>query len=470
MPVMESVTLENFRCFRERQTVRLAPLTLLVGENSTGKTSFLALIRALAATTFEARPVNFSTPPYDLGSFKEIAHNRGGASVAESFTAGFKFEVVDLTAWLQTDVRQQVPVELEFTFRERVRGFAPVLARQRITGDASWVEEETDPGQAEYRTHVGTRRGNWQFRPTDETPITGGFGDLARYLAVRGGMARFGTVEREMLEFSPLDGSPAFGEDDLNALLPIERFGALLLRQFRRADVPWEPYSIGPMRTRPRRTYDFEQWERSADGNHIPVRLAELSAFQEKSWLDLKANIERFGKASGLFDAIDIRHFGAGSEGPFQVQIGRDGGDVDAPRRNLVDVGYGVSQVVPIVAEMLLPSSPTDIFLLQQPEVHLHPSAQAALGTLFCEVATEGRQIIVETHSDHLIDRVRMDVRDGRSDLKAEDVLILYFERNGLDVKIHEIWWDQHGNLENVPDGYRRFFMEEVDRSIWGPQ
>ena len=68
------------------------------------------------------------------------------------------------------------------------------------------------------------------------------------------------------------------------------------------------------------------------------------------------------------------------------------------------------------------------MFLLQQPEVHLHPTAQAALGSLFCEIAGWDRQIIVETHSDYIIDRVRMDVRDNKTDLKPADVSILYFE------------------------------------------
>ena len=110
------------------------------------------------------------------------------------------------------------------------------------------------------------------------------------------------------------------------------------------------------------------------------------------------------------------------------------------------------------------------MFLLQQPEVHLHPSAQAALGGLFCEAAVDGRQLIVETHSDHLIDRVRMDVRDGESDLKPEDVSILYFERRNLAVTIHSLGWDADGNLVGrqgpVPDGYRQFFRTERRRSL----
>ena len=63
--------------------------------------------------------------------------------------------------------------------------------------------------------------------------------------------------------------------------------------------------------------------------------------------------------------------------------------------RNLIDVGYGVSQVLPVITELLRSEAPP-LFLLQQPEVHLHPSAQAALGSLFCQIAGKERQIIVE--------------------------------------------------------------------------
>ena len=98
------------------------------------------------------------------------------------------------------------------------------------------------------------------------------------------------------------------------------------------------------------------------------------------------------------------------------------------------------------------------MFLLQQPEVHLHPSAQAALGSLFCSIAGPDRQLVVETHSDYIIDRVRMDVRDKKTDLKPEDVSILYFERGESDVKIHSIRLDEHGNVLDAPDSYGQFF------------
>ena len=87
---MKKIALENFRCFRNKQDVRLAPLTLIVGENSTGKTSFMALIRALWDVAYGNRVPDFKEDPYDLGSFDEIAHHRGAkGGRADTFKAGF---------------------------------------------------------------------------------------------------------------------------------------------------------------------------------------------------------------------------------------------------------------------------------------------------------------------------------------------------------------------------------------------
>ncbi len=123
--------------------------------------------------------------------------------------------------------------------------------------------------------------------------------------------------------------------------------------------------------------------------------------------------------------------------------------------------------MLPILTELLNPDPDApDLFLLQQPEVHLHPSAQAALGSLFCSVAEKGRQIFVETHSDYLLDRVRMDIRDKKTTLKPEDVSILFFELAEQNVNIHSLRLDGLGNVLDTPPAYGRFFMEEMRRSI----
>ena len=106
------------------------------------------------------------------------------------------------------------------------------------------------------------------------------------------------------------------------------------------------------------------------------------------------------------------------------------------------------------------------MFLFQQPEVHLHPSAQAALGSVFCATAASGRQLVIETHSDYIVDRILLDIRDNRTSLTAEDVSILYFEREDLNVSIHSIRIDGEGNVLDPPRGYRSFFQDELKRVI----
>jgi hypothetical protein len=200
-------------------------------------------------------------------------------------------------------------------------------------------------------------------------------------------------------------------------------------------------------------------------GEYVPSYLAQLSRQDADAWQKLRGNLEEFGKSSSLFDEINVRSFGRSDGDPFQIQVRTHGRRRKGPWRNLIDVGYGVSQVLPLLTELLKTEGPI-LYLLQQPEVHLHPQAQAALGTLFCQVASGGRQLVVETHSDYIIDRVRMDVRDQTTGLKPEDVSILYFEPGDLNVKIHSIRIDQAGNVLDAPLSYGKFFMAETRRSI----
>ena len=193
--------------------------------------------------------------------------------------------------------------------------------------------------------------------------------------------------------------------------------------------------------------------------------LAHLYRQRKREWQTLKEKLERFGRSSGLFDDLAIKSLGARDSEPFQVQLRKRGSRLKGPQRNLIDVGYGVSQVLPLITELLRPDAPS-LFLLQQPEVHLHPSAQAALGTLFCEVANADRQLVVETHSDHLINRIRLDLRDGDVPLAPQDLSLLYFERDELEVRIHSLRLDAQGNVCDAPPSYGEFFMRETARSL----
>ena len=194
------------------------------------------------------------------------------------------------------------------------------------------------------------------------------------------------------------------------------------LGQYERPLIP--PFASAPVRSKPRRTYDPARPARDPEGDYVPMYLADVYLQNKRAWSRLKGRLEDFGQSAGLFDEISIKPLGSRQSEPFHVQVRKfaPGGRLKGPHRNLIDVGYGVSQVLPVITELLRADAPST-FLLQQPEVHLHPSAQAALGSLFCEVAgAKERLLVVETHSDHLLNRIRMDVRDGVGPLQPEDV------------------------------------------------
>ena len=440
---LREVFMENFRCFHEQRSVCLTPLTLLVGDNSTGKTSFLAALRLVWDIAYGKTEPDFRKHPYDLGGYPEVAYSTGGRRyMADSFELGFK-----------TITDAGTPLTFAATFSEK--DSSPFPKFLSWSSERAWIKRRASE-EGDIHIDFGTSGDSWRFfNPTrlyESSPM-----DFVLPVVVwigyasRGDGSPFGSIK-------PIDGSPEFPtEKELDVLLfELEFFPTSILEK--------KPFASAPTRSSPQRTYD-RVGVFSGEGDHIPIYLADQ--VQAVGGLNVvKDRLERFGKVSGLFDEVLVKNLGKHTGGPFQFLIRKYSKKRrKGPMRNLVDVGYGVSQALPLVAELLQTDGPYT-FLLQQPEVHLHPSAQAAFGSLFCEVAAHGRQLIVETHSEYIIDRIRMDIRDRRTALKPDDVSILFFERSDFDVRIHSLRFDEQGNVLGAPAGYGQFFVDEARRSV----
>ena len=428
------LTLQDFRCFHERQTAPLAPLTLLVGENSTGKTSFLAAVRAVWDAAHCIGEPDFRQPPYDLGAFPEIVYSRGGrANGADSFSLGFK----ELDPWDRL---------LDFEVAFESRDAAPVPAKIAWRHGAVSVEHRRAKGESS----------RYVFESPDGSfKVDSSFAELLHQAAMDDDLKSLSAYLQPSAErqgYTPSSGDLA-------------EF-SFLLREFITFPIQRSPFASAPIHPSPRRTYDPTKLDSDPWGADVPSRFASLQFRDKAEWSLLKAKLDAFGRESGLFDDFSVNQLTKIEGGPFQLQVRKFGKNGrKGPKRNLMDVGFGVSQVLPTLAALFRADGPP-MFLLQQPELHLHPSAQAALGSLFCETASSGRQIIIETHSDYILDRILLDVRDKRTDLKSDDVSILYFEREGQDVFIHSIHIDEEGNVLDTPEGYRRFFKDELNRVI----
>ncbi|MCY2965993.1 MAG: DUF3696 domain-containing protein [Planctomycetota bacterium] len=125
-----------------------------------------------------------------------------------------------------------------------------------------------------------------------------------------------------------------------------------------------------------------------------------------------------------------------------------------------VHVGFGLTQVLPIVVAALT-AKDWDLLLIENPEVHLHPAGQALMGEFLTEIADAGVQVLVETHSDHLLNGIRRGVKSGR--IAASDVALHFFRtRDAGSAQVTSPNIDQSGNIGAWPPG----FFDQFDKDL----
>ena len=429
-------TMEEVRCFAERQTLEIRPLTFLVGENSTGKTTALACFHILADYLRDSR-LDFNADPYSMGIFKDIARN--SRPKAKTFKLGFTTEAVKQT----------------FEFSEKTDGIEPAISSLDLKFSDGKIVFKTENDLGDMQMHLVSfdkKRNHYEiscFPDILDVSIPFGFSQsgLGPFVVPLEGDSEGKTALENYLKKSQNSGKERYNLLDSGSRLSV--------------------FSTSPIRSRPKRTYDPTREFNDPEGSDIPMLLMRIKATEQKQWEALKIQLIEFGKSSGLFQNIEIKNLGRSLGAPFQLKF-----KVRGPNANIVDVGYGVSQILPILVHALrnnasqhLPPDfqETAYFLLQQPEVHLHPRAQAEFSSLLVKLANKNnRSFIIETHSDYMIDRARIEIRKGN--IRPEDVSLIYFEPKGNIVKVHNIGFDKMANMEGVPPHYRGFFLKESKR------
>ncbi len=123
------------------------------------------------------------------------------------------------------------------------------------------------------------------------------------------------------------------------------------------------------------------------------------------------------------------------------------------------NTGFGITYTLPVVVA-LLAASPGDLLLLENPEAHLHPQGQARIGELMARAASCGIQVLAETHSDHVLNGVRIAVRQGL--LAPEQLRMHFLERKEFSTRVISPRVDQNGRIDRWPDG----FFDEWDKSL----
>lgn len=405
--------IDNYKGFVDT-IIPIRGVNFFVGENSTGKTAVLNLLEIVTSSNFWFNP-DFNPGEIELGYFSEMVSQNSNDK--KSFSIG-----------VYMDERRQDKPHSGYVWLK-------------------FVEKESNPSVSEFRFVVGNISA-WCYLEGDikVTIMTKEIEDACTF----GEWIKDTEGYREHL-VANIKGRPPFaimrsmveeklkGNDSTN--------GGHLIVPRRYNEFIW----MAPIRAKAKRWYESYKVSFSPNGEHIPLFLKKClssNSVRLKTFVDA---MNEFGKASGLFDMVEVKS--DSKETPFALYVRYGKLCV-----NITNVGYGVSQVLPLVVEML--TSKGDSFALQQPEVHLHPKAQAAFGELIYKVATKYKnRIIVETHSDYLINRFRYAVSKGRSKVDAQ---VLYFQRGESGIKTTTMLIDGHGQFKGeIPQSYMEFFFEE---------
>ncbi len=440
-PPHELLYVDNFRGFLDT-VIPLRDVTFFVGDNSTGKSSIISLLNLVSATQFWIDP-DFDTEDQHLGSFFDLVNTN---SAQRHFTIG--------TAKWQASFAKEKDLFVMFATYSSNEGL-PYVSKLSFLADTLLVTVIHTSTGVYYRHSVIPRNdGSSELSP----PY---FLEVARHH-----------------KRANKKNSSALSEDQSNRTnISLFHFIATAQRKLpsnenNSADEKSIPsiynyisYSssavwLAPIRTKPRRTYDGAKKPFSSEGYHTPYLL--------KKQLGKKGTADRFrkliaqlGHDSHLFKDIRIKTFGTSEGAPFEVQV-----DLDGLHLGLSNVGYGVSQVLPILAEILIREK-SCLFHIQQPEVHLHPRAQASLGDIFYSLAlNDKKRFVIETHSDFLIDRFRAAMASHNTKPSFSASIVFFARKSSRNSACELILSDNGSYPSDQPREFRDFFIHEQIRNL----
>ncbi len=459
---VNKLILNDVRCFKGIKEFNIRPLTFLVGENSTGKSTVLGCFQAMTRYITEnvllsngESPIDFNSDPFQMGSFENIARKPGPKN--KEFELGFE---------LTLEKNNASKFQLLVTFGDQVNSANPITKKVRfIFDDGEIIFRAAKIIKDNEKSEIKIDKRNSkkiftilliedQYDSLFSMYVISSYTDYYKYFHLRKIKEQLSSEEKQFVEFikdKSVDRSLRFH---------------------------FECYGSAPTRFEPQRTYDPLSDTKTSSDNKIPLILRNLSVKNPEHWKQLYEKLKDFGTTSGLFTDIKIKHPGGSLGASFQLELKIRKG----LGTNLIDVGYGVSQILPLLVRMITKeeyvfskhqttlhfqrSQKEHVFLMQQPEVHLHPKAQAAFTSLLAELAQQkNNTFIIETHSDYMVNRVRIDIMKGN--IKPEDVSLIYLEAQGKDVEVHNLCFDKQGDFkDDPPDSYDDFFLSESHKLL----
>ena len=429
--MITDLAVTNFKAWESLEAVRLAPLTGLFGTNSSGKSSVLQLLLLLKQTVESADRAQV----LDFGDERSLTSLGGMRDVL--FQHDIKRALSFGLTW-ERELALQVPDP---------QARRPQVLFEDASPNFDAVIESDNKGQPRVRRMsygIAGRRFSLAMQAGSPTKYK---------LESEGRGFKFVRQPGRVWPLPPPVKFYGF-PDEVKAHYQNAGFLADLELAFE--SLFTEMYYLGPLREYPKREYLWSGGQPAGVGDKgeravsalLAARGVPFSPGYKKKRVSLEQFTASWLERLGLISSFRVEELAPGSN-LYQVKVRRT---ESSPDVLITDVGFGVSQVLPII--VLLFSVPKkSILLLEQPEIHLHPSVQAGLADVFIEaVNLRNVQIIFESHSEHLLQRLQR--RIAEREFRPEQTALFFSSMEAEGASLSELQLDDFGNIKNWPPGF----------------
>ena len=511
--MLREYRLTNFKAFGETVTIPIRPLTLIFGANSSGKSSIFQSLLLLKQTLEEAKNPSTALLPkgsmVDLGTYSDFVHRH---EIDRDFEVGARFALKNPLTLSSRETVSEAGLDIRFFYTKEHQ--TALLSRGKVTvgGErqpiASYRLDKVLEGESEIQFHykIGFWKSWWNaLHRCYDSSSPSKYKDLAFLISENFEIPERNaeewakkSIERDRRKAKNSEDSDSISEESLDWVPEMMDVEVYQYRNF----LPYDPFKygsrtflpttdktilykwiglpvmqscsslhtalhdlvyLGPLRNQPEHYYEY-----SGDvseyvgkrGEDLPSILLKKKDILERTNNDLK----RLGIGYSL-EISALHHVDETSSNFFSLLLTDTKTKIDASLR---DVGFGISQVLPIVVQSGLSENKT--LLIEQPEVHLHPAHQAELGDMFIRSALgeQKNTLLLETHSENLILRILRRIRETNDNelpedlppIRPEDVAILYVQPGEKGAQVIEIPVTEDGDFARPwPQG---FFEESV--------
>ncbi len=441
---------KNFRSIKDTGWLKIRPITIVIGANASGKSSLIAPLLILKQTIESSDttlPLKTIGKYCDVGSFQNLIFNH---DIKNELSFCIKFTSKKIKKNKKIDkIGQYPPSEIELSFVVPDKNTAPILSRyivRDIYGRTMLSRKKLKSGRYSI---IGMK-----FPKSSK-----GFHDIIRKtLPERFLFTAEGPFKERVNNIISKQMKTKTGK----------KFSEITVRTTEQEDYYFQTVTfvrtfvdrilkeisyLGPLSEYPKRMYEVLGEIPQSVG--IRGEFAPEILYRHKD----KKIMKQINDWVAKFDLNFHINCNKLTEGAFNITLSQEKGSKEV---NFADTGFGLSQILPLIVQGYY-AKPDALIIAEQPEIHLNPKLQTVLADLFSDFAKKRVGVLVETHSEHLLLRLRHLV--AKKLIKQEDIALYYTEKDGESSKIREIPVEQNGHIK-LDDWPKGFFQESLRESL----